>query len=67
MVLPLYTLLQWKVQDLFLVCDFRLAQTDFALAHMERGLWLSAARTELGHDWNLGESDSVQLQIEEHV
>lgn len=38
MVLPLYTLLQWKVQHLLLLCDFRLAQTDFASADMERGL-----------------------------
>lgn len=58
MVLPLYTISQWKVQHLFLVCDFRLAQTNFAPADMERGLWLSAA-------W--AESDSAQLQMEEHV
>lgn len=67
MVLPLYTVLQWKVQHLFLVYDFRLAQTDFAPADTERGLWVSAAHTELGHDWNLGEPDSAQLQMEEHV
>lgn len=38
MVLPLYTILQWKVQHLFLLCDFRLAQADFAPADMERPL-----------------------------
>lgn len=65
MVLPLYTVLQWKVQPWYVISD--LLRLTLLLLTWERGLWLSAARAELGHDWNLGESDSTQLQLEEHV